>query len=90
MIPFVRSLGFTQMLTNGAEGYRAKGIHDPSAPIAYPFNNWLNDGRKGTPASFHNTLLNGHLTVEPIPAVLQNLQINSTAALLCAFNHKVS
>ena len=47
MIPFFRSLGFTQMLTNGAEGYRAKTTHDSSAPTAYPFNNWLNDGRKG-------------------------------------------
>lgn len=47
MIPFFRTLGFTQMLTNGAEGYRASGYYDPSAPTAAPFNHWINDGRKG-------------------------------------------
>ena len=32
MVPYVRSLGFTQMLANGAEGYRAQGIYDPGSP----------------------------------------------------------
>lgn len=47
MIPFYRSLGITQMLANGAEGYRAVGKYDTAASTTYPFNNWLNDGRKG-------------------------------------------
>lgn len=29
-----------QMVTNGNEGYRAKGKFDPYAPISYPFRNW--------------------------------------------------
>ena len=58
MIPYFRSLGFTQMLTNGAEGYRANTTHDSSAPTTYPFNNWLNDARKGVPPSpAHSTAL---------------------------------
>lgn len=49
MMPYIRSLGFTQMLTNGAEGYRANGPFDPSAPTAFPFNDWINNGQKGVP-----------------------------------------
>ena len=47
MAPYIRSLGITQLLTNGNEGYRAHGKFDPNAPISFPFNNWLNTGQKG-------------------------------------------
>lgn len=50
MIPYFRSLGFSQMLANGAEGYRANGTFDSGAPTAYPFNDWINNGQKGAPA----------------------------------------
>ena len=49
MVDYIRSLNTTQMLTKGAEGYRARGIHDPNAPTKYPYNNWMNDGGKGAP-----------------------------------------
>ena len=31
-----KSLGITQMLSQGSEGYRAVGPHDPHAPTTYP------------------------------------------------------
>lgn len=60
MIPYIRSLGFTQMLANGAEGYRANGTYDPSGPTAYPFNDWINNGQKGART---NELMTQHCTV---------------------------
>lgn len=54
MVKYVRSLNITQMLTNGAEGYRAGGAYDLNAPITYPFNNWLNDGSKGRFLNFNS------------------------------------
>lgn len=47
MVDHIRSLNITQMLTNGAEGYRANGIYDAHAPTSYPFNCWINVGQKG-------------------------------------------
>ena len=35
------------MVSNGNEGYRARGAFDPTAPVAYPLNNWMNSGTKG-------------------------------------------
>ncbi len=28
------------MVTNGNEGYRARGIYDPYASLTYPYLNW--------------------------------------------------
>ena len=33
---FWKSLGITQMLSQGSEGYRALGPYDPTAPTTYP------------------------------------------------------
>jgi len=38
---------FTQMVSNGNEGWRASGLYDPYAPVTYPFLNWMNNGTKG-------------------------------------------
>ena len=40
MAAYWKSLGITQMLSQGSEGYRARGPHDPSAPIGYPCALW--------------------------------------------------
>lgn len=40
-------LGVKQLVTNGNEGYRAKGKYDPNADVSYPFSTWLNSGIKG-------------------------------------------
>lgn len=36
-----------QMVSNGNEGYRAQGAYDLTAPVTFPFNNWMNSGSKG-------------------------------------------
>jgi len=35
------------MVSNGNDGFRARGPFDPYAKIDYPYNNWLNTGLKG-------------------------------------------
>lgn len=41
------TLGVRQMVTNGNEGYRTRGVYDPFSPITYPYQNYLNSGFKG-------------------------------------------
>ncbi len=41
------TLNVTQMVSNGNDGFRARGPFDPYAKIDYPYNNWLNTGLKG-------------------------------------------
>eukprot|EP00208_Stichococcus_sp_RCC1054_P002221 CAMPEP_0206134838 /NCGR_PEP_ID=MMETSP1473-20131121/243_1 /ASSEMBLY_ACC=CAM_ASM_001109 /TAXON_ID=1461547 /ORGANISM="Stichococcus sp, Strain RCC1054" /LENGTH=663 /DNA_ID=CAMNT_0053526467 /DNA_START=573 /DNA_END=2564 /DNA_ORIENTATION=+ len=41
------TLGVKSMVTNGNEGYRARGQYDPNASIQYPYLNWVNTGLKG-------------------------------------------
>jgi len=47
------------MVTNGNEGYRAKGRFDPYAPVTYPWRNWMNTGLKGE--DFVRNARNPHL-----------------------------
>lgn len=41
------TLGVKSMIATGGQGYRAHGPYDPTAPIAPPHNNWMNNGAKG-------------------------------------------
>lgn len=36
-----------QMVSNGNEGWRARGPYDRYAAVTYPFLNWMNGGMKG-------------------------------------------
>ena len=35
------------MVSSGSEGWRAKGVYDPTASIMPPIMNWMNSGTKG-------------------------------------------
>ena len=36
MAAYWKGFGITQMLSQGSEGYRTRGPHDPTAPVGYP------------------------------------------------------
>lgn len=62
-----------QMVTNGNEGYRAKGKFDPYAPITYPFRNWMNTGLKGE--DFNRNAFNPYLDFLTLHVYPSNWQI---------------
>lgn len=39
------------MVSNGNEGYRARGRYDPHSPVLQTYN-WMNDGSKGESLPF--------------------------------------
>jgi len=56
------TLGVKQMVTNGNEGYRAKGVYDSAARIDYPYTNWMNSGLKGALNAWHTSAHEAHRT----------------------------
>lgn len=69
------TLGVKQMVTNGNEGWRARGVYDPFARIDYPYCNYMNTGLKG------ECIVRSSL--RPMHRFLHHHQSNANAMLVC-------